>query len=393
MTYAPQERAYYDADSHIMELPDFLKKYADPDIRDETPLVNYSASLVTDEEVAVIMAQGGRHSAEHIAAQKALGDRLIASSKEIQALGAFDRADRTAALDMLGFRAQLVFTTHSVATPFSPSSKISPRLRYGATRAHNRHMADFCANDPRLLGVAIIPLDDPDLALAELDFALGAGLKAVWTPHRPCGDRSPGHVDLEPFWATLADSGTPFVLHVGGSPLQLAKAWANTGRAPTRDWMGGGENLRTKDAAVLHQGPETFLSMMVLDGVFERFPKLRGASVELGAGWVPSLLTRLDWVAKNWSRVDQNLAGFTRKPSEQLIAQMAFTPFVFEPVGEFIDQSSPEIYLFSSDYPHVEGGRDPIARFEAALGERSEAVRDLFYAENFLRLFPGARAH
>jgi uncharacterized protein len=51
MTYAPADRAYYDADSHIMELPDFLKKYADPKFRDQIPEIGYSASLVTDEEV------------------------------------------------------------------------------------------------------------------------------------------------------------------------------------------------------------------------------------------------------------------------------------------------------------------------------------------------------
>ena len=391
MTYAPSHRPFYDADSHIMELPDFLKKYADPALRDEIPEVSYSASIVTDEEVAVIMAQGGRHSAEHVAAQLALGDKLIESSKEIQGLGAFDSADRSKAMDLLGFKRQLVFATHSVATPFSPSSKISPTLRYGATRAHNRHMADFCAHDARLMGVAIIPLDDPAAAIAELDFVIESGLKAVWVPHRACGDKSPGHVDFDPFWARLADSGTPFVLHVGGSPLQLAKAWANNGRAPTKDWLGGGENLRTKDITVLHQGPETFLSMMVIDGVFERFPALRGASVELGAGWVPSMLIRLDWVAKTWGRADKNLAGFTRTPSEQLSQQMGFTPFVFEAVGDLIDQSNPDLYLFSSDYPHIEGGRNPIARFETALGERSDAVRDAFYAENFLRIFPKAR--
>ncbi len=391
MTYAPAHRPFYDADSHIMELPDFLKKYADPALRDEIPEVSYSASIVTDEEVAVIMAQGGRHSAEHVAAQIALGDKLIESSKEIQGLGAFNAADRSKAMDLLGFKRQLVFATHSVATPFSPSSKITPTLRYAATRAHNRHMADFCAHDDRLMGVAIIPLDEPALAIAELDFVLEAGLKAVWVPHRPCGDKSPGHVDFDPFWARLAESGTPFVLHVGGSPLQLAKAWANNGRAPTKDWLGGGENLRTKDITVLHQGPETFISMMVIDGVFERFPALRGASVELGAGWLPSMLVRLDWVAKTWGRADKTLADFTRSPSQQLTDQMAFTPFVFEAVGDLIDQSNPDLYLFSSDYPHIEGGRNPIARFETALGERGEAVRDAFYAENFLRIFPGAR--
>ncbi|HZK99271.1 MAG TPA: amidohydrolase family protein [Caulobacteraceae bacterium] len=391
MTYAPPTRAFYDADSHIMELPDFLKRYADPHLREAIPEVSYRASLVTDEEVAVIVAQGGRHSQAHLAHLRGLGDKLIATSKEIQALGAFDAAERSVALDMLGFKRQLVFATHSVAMPFSPSSKIDPTLRYGAARAHNRHMAAFCGDDERLLGVAIAPLDDPALALAEAAWAIEAGLKAVWVPHRPCGDRSPGHVDFDPLWALLAEAGAPFLLHVGGSPLQLAKAWMNNGRPPARDWMGGGENLRTKDAAVLHQGPETFLSMMVIDGVFERFPALRGASVELGAGWVPSLLERLDWVARHWSRVDQRVAGFTRTPAEQLRQQMAFTPFVFENVGDLIDQSSPDLYLFSSDYPHVEGGRDPIARFEKSLGDRPDAVRDRFYAENFLRIFPAAR--
>jgi predicted TIM-barrel fold metal-dependent hydrolase len=393
MTYAPESRAIYDADSHIMELPDFLQKYADPGIRDEIPAVSYSASIVTDEEVAEIMARGGRHSDEHLAELLGLGDRLIEKSKEIQALGAFDGAERKTAMDMLGFKKQLVFATHSVAMPFSPSSKIEPKRRYGGARAHNRHMSDFCSHDERLLGVAIVPLDDPEFALAELEFVLKTNLKAVWVPHRPCGDKSPGHVAFEPFWARLAEAGVPFLLHVGGSPLQLAKAWGNNGRAATKDWLGGGENLRTKDVAVLHQGPETFISMMLIEGVFERHRKLRGASVELGAGWVPSLLTRLDWVAKHWGRTDQNLASFTRTPSQQLTQQMAFTPFVFEEVGAFIDQSNPDLYLFSSDYPHIEGGRNPIARFEGALGERAPSVRDKFYAENFLRIFPEARVN
>jgi predicted TIM-barrel fold metal-dependent hydrolase len=391
MPYAPADRLYYDADSHIMELPDFLKRYADPALRDAIPEVSYSASIVTDEEVAVIMAQGGRHSPEHIAAQVALGDALIEKSKEIQGLGAFNRDDRRTAMDLLGFAKQLVFATHSVAMPFSPSSKLDPALRYGAARAHNRHMADFCSVDDRLMGVAVVPLDDPALAMAELDNALRLGLQAVWVPHRPCGDRSPGHVELDPFWARLAESGTPFVLHVGGAPLQAAKAWMNNGRPPTKDWLGGGENLRTKDIALAHAAPEAFVSMLVLDGVFERHPALRGAAVELGAGWVPELLRRLDWVVKHWSRNDANLQGLSRTPSEQLTQQMAFTPFVFEEVGVFIDASNPDLYLFSSDYPHIEGGRNPIARFEAALGDRSAAVRDKFYAENFLRIFPGAR--
>lgn len=390
MTYTPNDRPYYDADSHIMELPDFLKAYADPDIRDDVPEVSYSASLVTDEEVAVIMDQGGKHSEAHVAEQIALGDKLIESSKEIQALGAFNKDDRTTALDMLGFKKQLVFATHSVAMPFHPSQKKSIKLRYGATRAHNRHMADFCSEDPRLMGIGIVPLDDPESAYAEAKWAIEAGMEALWVPHRAPGERSPGHVDLEKFWSLLAESGTPFVLHVGGSPLQALKSWSNTGRAAVKDWMGGGENVRTKDAALLHQSPETFISMLLLDGVFERHPTLRGAAVELGAGWVPEMLRRLDWVTRIYGRVDESVR-FERTPSEQLTEQMGFTPFPHENVANLIDQSNADLYLFSSDYPHVEGGRNPIGRFETTMAEREETEKSKFYSENFLRLWPEAR--
>jgi predicted TIM-barrel fold metal-dependent hydrolase len=105
------------------------------------------------------------------------------------------------------------------------------------------------------------------------------------------------------------------------------------------------------------------------------------------------MLTRLDWVVRSWRRVDQYLAQLERTPSETLRRQMAFTPYVFEDVGGLIDQSHDDLYLFSSDYPHVEGGKDPIGRFEGSLGERSADVRDRFYADNFLRIFPDARVH
>jgi len=402
MAYAPDNRDFYDADSHVMELPNFIIDYADKEFKDLIPPVNYKASLVTDEEVEEIVNNGGKHTKEHVETQIALGDRLIAESKEIQALGAFNRTDRSVAMDMLGFKKQLVFATHSVVTPFrdlrgkakyvdKQGVKITPELRYGATRAHNRAMSDFWSEDSRLMGVGVIPLHEPELAMVELDFAIKSGLEAIWVPHYACGDRSPGHLALDPFWRKLSEEGIPFLMHVGGSPLQLDKSWSENGKPPSKDWMGGGENVRAKDMVVMHQGPETFVSMMVLDGVFERHPELKGASVELGAGWVPEMLQRLDYVVKTWSRVDKNLSEIKRKPSEQLIEQMAFTPFHHEDVGMLMDASHLELYLFSSDYPHVEGTSDPIGRFERFLVDRDEHTKNLFYSENFLKIFPDAR--
>ena len=390
MAYAPNDRPYYDADSHVMELPDFVTSYADPDIRDQIPEVNYSVSIVTDEEVQEIMDQGGKHSEEHVAAQLALGDDLIAKSKEIQALGAFNSEDRTQAMDLLGFKKQLVFATHSLVTPFHPSSKIDPKVRYGAARGHNRHMAEFCQNDGRLMGVGAVPLDEPELAMAEADWCIKNGLEAIWVPHRAPIGRAPGHVELEGFWDRLAEAGIPFVLHVGGAPLQVHKSWGNNGRKATKDWLGGGENVRTKDAAVLHQQPEMFISMMMIDGVFERHPKLKGASVELGAGWVPGMLRRLDDVCRIFGRADESVR-FERTPTEQLSEQMGFTPMPNENVSQMIAESNPDLYLFSSDYPHIEGTQDPIGKFERTLDDADEDTKTKFYSENFLRLWPEAR--
>ena len=390
MTYAG-DRVLYDADTHIMELPDFLKKFADPDVRDLLPEVDYGRSLVTDEEVAIIVGNGSQHSDEHKESLIALGDRMIQEVKEIQALGAFDKHDRVIANDMLGFKKQLVFPTHSLHMPFSPSSKIPDKVRYGGARAHNRHMVDFCSIDDRLMGVAAIPLENPELALEEVQWSIDNGLEAMWVPHRLAGERSPTNVDFNPVWSLLQEAQVPVVFHVGGNPLQLASGWSNTGRGVTKDWMGGGENVRARDAAVLHQGIETFISMMILDGVLEDFPDLKFASVELGAGWVPEMLVRLDHVHKAYSRVDERLRSFKRKPSEQIRQQFGFTPFVFEDVSRLIDQSNDDLYLFSSDYPHTEGGRDPIARFESCMTQVPQVSVDKFNSGNFLRVFPHAR--
>jgi hypothetical protein len=112
--------------------------------------------------------------------------------------------------------------------------------------------------------------------------------------------------------------------------------------------------------------------------------------VELGAGWVPEMLRRLDWVAKIYGRVDTSVQ-FERSPSQQLTEQMGFTPFPHEDVANLVSQSNDELYLFSSDYPHVEGTRDPIARFERTLADAEESIKTRFYSENFLRLWPEAR--
>ncbi len=390
MSYAGN-RVMFDADSHIMELPDFLRRYADPSYRDRMPTIYFADAPGTgiDRDLNEYIELGRRQDESSIADMKALGSDLLRGPKGYKALGAFHPDDRRAALDQLGFQRQLVFATFSTGISFNATDT---DFGYAAARAHNRGMIDFCAGDNRLMGVGATPLDDPERAIAELEYVLGEGLETVWIPHRPGGGRSPGHDDFDPFWARLAEAGVPFVLHVGGNPLQLAPEWMNTGRPVPTDWGGGGENVRGKDMAALHHAAEQFVSVMLLDGVFERHRGLTGAVVELGAGWVPQMLDRLDWVVDIWGKSDAALRSLSRKPSEMASEQLAFTPYVYEDIGKLMRDSSSDLYLFSSDYPHAEGGRNPLGRFDASLAAASidEASQARFFADNFQRVFPHA---
>ena len=382
MAYA-RERTYLDADSHLMELPDFLTAHADPLVRDRIPQIDFDAAARSSDSWREA-ARTGAHPPEKVAELVALGDDLIAGPKGYLALGAFNKHERGTALDLLGFQQQFVFSTFSAPVAFDPKADLE--VRYGAARAHNRAMAEFCSEDSRLIGVALLPLDEPTASLKELEFAISLGLEAMWVPHRPAGGASPGHDSLDPVWARMAEAGIPFLLHVGGNPLQLKPEWLNTGRPVPTDWLGGGENVRGKDMIALHHAAENFVGTLVLDGVLQRHPKLRGGVIELGAGWVPSFLRRLDLVAQIWKRSEPDLQALKSLPSELISRQMAFTPYAFEDVGAMVRESNSDLYLFSSDYPHIEGGRNPLGRFEASLEGMSEEVLNKFYADNMSRL-------
>ena len=112
------------------------------------------------------------------------------------------------------------------------------------------------------------------------------GCGAVLVPSVPPPAKSPTHPDYWPVWALLEDAGVPFMLHIGGGGRPLRRAFHENGKPPVTDFLGGGENIRSKDYMALHHPPEIFLACMVLDGIFEQFPGLRGGCIEQGALWV-----------------------------------------------------------------------------------------------------------
>ena len=382
MSYAGK-RAIFDADSHLMELPDFLSKHADPAYRDEIPSLADIRLADVGLQMAALEGANG-HDPATVAELRSLGDNLTRGPKWHAALGSFAGRERGEALDLLGFKRQVVFSSFCATKIFTTESLAA---RYAAASSHNRSMAEFCDADPRLLGVAMVPFDDVALALRGIDEALDLGLGAIWVPSHAPGGRSPGHTLNDPLWARLEQHGVPFLLHVGSSSLSIPDEWMNDGFSERESARGRAEVIGSKDLSVIFHSAQRFISTLVLDGVLERFEGLHGGVIELGAGWVPDTMRRLDHAVEIWSRTEQHLATFSRRPSDQFKDQLRFTPYPFEDVGRLIDESMPELYLFSSDYPHAEGGRDPIGRFERSLENHSDDTHTLFFRRNAETLY------
>jgi predicted TIM-barrel fold metal-dependent hydrolase len=132
---------------------------------------------------------------------------------------------------------------------------------------------------------------------------------------------------------------------------------------------------------------------MILDGVFETFPNLRGGCIEQGAMWVVPWLRRLDLAQATFARTEPTLRDLPLRPSDYVHRQLWFTPFPTEPVGWMIEQCGDDLFLFSSDFPHPEGGKDPLKRFEDSLAATSPDAKERFYSRNFADMMdinPGA---
>lgn len=389
MTYAG-DRTILDADSHVMELGDFLDGFIDPEEAGRLRRRGMEALRpVLADAVAKAEARGADRSVAAEAEQRLMTD------KGWSAMGGFDPTERSRVLDLLGFQGQLVFATFATAMFSMPRN---PRryedkgelardldLLYAGASAQNRAMAGFCASDPRLLPVAYVPLVDPERAISCADEAIDAGCAAVMVPSTAAGERSPTHPDVDGFWSLLEQKDTPFVLHVGGGGRLLDRAFHNNDM-PVTDHLGGGENIRSKDYLAIYQSPALFLGVLILDGLFDRHPCLRGGCIEQGAGWVVSWMHHLDYAQRAFRRTEEPLRRLEGTPSDYVRRHLKFTPFPGEPVGWMIEQAGSELFMFSTDYPHPEGGRDPLAKFEETLTETGEADKSRFYFTNMAEL-------
>lgn len=392
-------RIVHDADAHIMETPTWLRDHADPGLRDRIAPLRYPGGNELrqtgdpDEQQADLAVAFGRLAERHRSeTYRAEEEAEIIRRKNFAATGSFLAEDRSRALDLLGFSSQLVFNTFHNRRLHDWEHGDDLDLAYGAARAHNRGMVEFCSVDPRLLPSCYVPLVDLARASAAADEAIAMGAAALLVASGCPPGHSPSHLGLDGVWARAQEAGIPVVFHVGGTGDLIDPGYFENGRPVPPDFHGGEENFRSVDYMGIPGPPAQTLATMIFDGVFERFADLRVGVIEQGAIWVPSWTRQMESAFEAFGRHEERLRALTLRPTEYVARQVRFTPYPTEDVGWITDQAGPDVCLFSSDYPHVEGGRRPIERFEASLGDSSEDVRRRFYCDNFRDLMGSAAA-
>ena len=380
MPYA-EGRVYHDADSHVMETPDWIVPYADPGIRDR--LQPLYVSTVKPGEESFIDAWRRRHADPN---ERGTFEAEIMLRKNWSALGSFRKEDRPRALDLLGFSSQLVFNTFMNKHFVRLEHADDVELAYGVARAHNRAIVDFCSVDRRLLPVGYVPLAEFAHARQTAEECIALGCKALMVPSACPKGHSPSHIGLFPIWAVAQEAGLPVVFHVGGGGQLLDFNYFNNGLPMVTDFHGGAENFRSVDYMAIPFPPMQTLATMIFDRVFDHHPRLKVGVIEQGAIWVPSWMRQMDTAIDAFAKTEERLRALQLKPSEYVKRQIRVTPYPTEPVGWIIEQAGEEVCLFSSDWPHVEGGRNPLKRFEDSMPGLSEPAKQRFYCDNFVDL-------
>lgn len=372
-----ENKTIHDADSHIMELPGMIDEFLEQRYRkpfDELNVHRTQLKEITSNVRKLHTDPEFRAGAEE----------NLMLRKNQHALGAFIKEDRPQCLDLLGFTSQLVFTTEALSN-YGLEHNGQTELALAMARAHNRMMTDFCGVDRRLLATGYVPLVDIDAACDIAREALELGCKGLIIPSRCPTSHSPSHIGFEPIWAMAEEAGIPILLHVGGES-KMADAYAENGLPRVTDFHGGDENFTSLSYMAIPIAIWQTMSALIIDGVLDRHPNLKFGAIELGASWLPSWMRFLDAGVAAFAKGEERLQKLSAKPSEIARRQFRVTPYPHEDTKWIIENSGEDMLLFSSDFPHVEGGRNPLKRFGDSLQDVSEIVQQKFYRDNFISL-------
>jgi predicted TIM-barrel fold metal-dependent hydrolase len=230
---------------------------------------------------------------------------------------------------------------------------------------------EFVRVSPRLRAVALLPIQDPVAAARELERAVGLGLSggmlAADGPHLL------GDARFAPIYETAERLGVMLGVHASGSHLG-----------------GGGVELFPRFIQA-HTCSHPFgqmrqLTSIVLEGVPERFPRLRLAFLEAGCGWVPYWMERMD---DEYARRAAEAPALRRRPSEYVRGGTLYfaceaDEWLLPPAVRLVGERQ---IVYASDFPHWDHSYPESLDELRRRGDLTETQKRLILGDNARRLY------
>jgi predicted TIM-barrel fold metal-dependent hydrolase len=264
--------------------------------------------------------------------------------------GCFDPKARLEDMDIDGVWAELGFPQYArfAGHRFYPTN--DPELSRLCVRAYNDFvLEEWTPTSPdRLIPLTIIPWWDIEAAVEETYRTANLGSKAIAFSENPTvlGQPSIHNDRWDPLWRAVAEVGLPLCMHIGSS----SKMVTSSPEAPVQ-------------VAWTASGVSSLLAMAdwLWSGVFDRFPAIRIALSEGGAGWVPYALERADKYGESHVE-DRRLgslrlgAGSSERLPSQIFRDHVYVCIVTDKVAlSLLDQIGVDNLMWESDFPHLDG--------------------------------------
>jgi predicted TIM-barrel fold metal-dependent hydrolase len=339
------------SDCHAGLPPARYRDYLDPEFRETFDL-------------ALPMQQAMTDKSEQIFLLKDINDDWR-GGVEAHLTGAWDYQQRLNVLDGDGIAGEIIFPdgiTQQNAPPFGaglalPTKNIVADLQWAGARAHNRWLAELCANNPqRHFGIAVCPLLwNIDEAIKEVQFASENGLGGVLIPLLTQGFKPYHHPHYDPFWQACEDRGLVVCFHSGAAPMEefFGEGFPDSDQAN----YPGAVGIYISEVFFWTYRPLVF---MLWGGVFERFPGLKASVTETGQGWLlPPMLRMLDHHFRDnefSAKLGDYRGHLSMSPTDYFRRNCAIGASCMPRAdAEIRHEMGVEQIMWGSDYPHPEG--------------------------------------
>lgn len=361
-----------DGDSHFMEPLDLFEQHVEPRFRERAvriasdPVTHKRAMVVdgkpmrlrdVEEVLGILSGYGQKEEGGTISTF----DRYAAYSSDWQ-----DMAARARFLDAEGIASQVIYPSLGIIWE---GEVADPELADALCRAYNRWAFDLVASHrQRLFPAAHVSIREPALAVKELQRVAKLGCRSAFVAAMPIKGKSFGHSDFDPVWATAQDLDLTVGLHVVSHHHYMGSEFY---RDPKPGLMYFTMNLL--------QDPRQVLTTMVVDGVFERFPRLRVGTIEAMAGWVGEWLERIDYRYRYMGHT----SAMKRPVSEYFARNIWVSGDPEEKMFKYVVQfAGDDKFFIGSDYPHAEGFVHPVASLREHLKDLPAASVEKILSKN-----------